>query len=721
MKIKFLFICIFAYTTLIFSQSKQELEAQEFFWGESDTYKSIVDIPEKWQNESAVIIYKNENYDFHKFGKSVEYKSSLRKRIKLLDQASVTEFSTFTYQKRFSSSKGYSGYNSSHAIVGLKVVKQDGSETIINIEKEAVEVDGETKIAIANLEIGDILDFYYYSVEPFKSIEAFGFSPVEQTLGEEYPIMDYKLYFQTENDFFINFNSFNGAPELTEIPFKKNNTRRYELVANNIDKHKYERWFYPLVELPTYKFQVYFARSGKFEDRALAFLPAKEEIIKKTVSKEEVLDYYEKYTPLGDLGSIERFVKDNDFESEREKVIAVYYFARHQFLTQYVEAIIVNEADILTTPFLATKTNPYLFRNEQSFVRHFMAFLYDFKYNYDVIVGKKRYDGSLDELLIQANADIFLRVNTSPPVYLDYFKIHSDVNQFNYLLEGTDAYELSAKKKRLDQISIGKLPQTSYDQNESYKELTVTLNEDFSGFSYQGTNKYKGYEKTDHQFDKLIFKDYVDEDYQKYGTEPFIDQIRSKKLSEKTGKELASLVTKMREKQLESLKESVESELDIQDVTDYSFTIKETGRYGFDTYFTYNESFNTKDVFIKKAGPNYIMEIGKLIGGQIDLSDEERKRVENIYMNYARSYNYNVTFNIPDGYSISGLDKLNKSVDNKTGAFISTAVIEGNQLIITTTKQYKNNYENNADWPLMMAFLDEAFQFTNEKILLKKD
>ncbi|GGG51067.1 hypothetical protein [Bizionia arctica] len=721
MKIKFLLVCALTYTTLFFSQSKSQLEAQEFFWGEDDAFKDAVDIPEKWQNESAVVIYKNENYDYHKFGKQVEYKSSLRKRIKLLDQASVTEFSTFTYQKRFSSSKGYSGYNASHTIVGLKIIKQDGTETIIDIENEAVVVDNETKVAIANLEIGDILDFFYYSVEPFKSVEAFGFNPVEQTLGEEYPIMDYKLYFQTENDFFINFNSYNGAPELTEIATEKNNTRRYELVATDIDKHKYERWFYPLVELPTYKFQVYFARSGKFEDRALAFLPEDEKIIKKTVSEEEVLNYYEAYTPLGDLGSIERFIKENDFKNDRERVIAVYYYARHRYLTQYVEAIIVGETDILASPFYATKNNPHIFGNEKEFARHFMAFLYDFDYDYDLIIGKKRYDGSLDELLIQRNANVFLKVNTSPPVYLDYFRLHSDANQFNYLLEGTDVYEISATKKRLDKITTGKLPQTTYDQNESYKEITITLNEDFSGFNYQGINKYKGYEKADQQFDKLIFKDYVIEDYEKYGTEPFIDQITNKKTREKTEMELAALVTKLREKQLENLKESIEGELEIQDVSDYTYNIKETGRYGFDTSFTYDESFNAKDAFIKKAGPNYIMEVGKLIGGQVDLSDEDRKRVENVFMNYPRSYNYHVTLNIPEGYSVSGLDKLNKSVDNKTGAFISTATIEGNQLIITTTKQYKNNYENGADWPLMIAFLDEAFQFTNEKILLKKN
>lgn len=89
-------------------------------------------------------------------------------------------------------------------------------------------------------------------------------------------------------------------------------------------------------------------------------------------------------------------------------------------------------------------------------------------------------------------------------------------------------------------------------------------------------------------------------------------------------------------------------------------------------------------------------------------------------MAYPRSFNYQITLNIPDGYTVAGLDKLNKSVDNETGAFISTAKLEGNQLIIKTSKQYKNYYEPNSNWNKMILFLDEANQFTNEKILLKK-
>ncbi len=104
--------------------------------------------------------------------------------------------------------------------------------------------------------------------------------------------MDFKLYLESENDFFINFKSLNGAAELKEIPTDKRNFRRYELNASDIEKKDFPMWFYPLVEVPSVKFQVYFARSGKFEDRTVAFLSKQEKDIKTSVNKEEILELY---------------------------------------------------------------------------------------------------------------------------------------------------------------------------------------------------------------------------------------------------------------------------------------------------------------------------------------------------------------------------------------------------------------------------------------------
>ncbi|WP_179020311.1 hypothetical protein [Winogradskyella forsetii] len=723
MKTKTLTALLLFFTFTIFSQSKEELAARDFFWGANDAYKTVTEVPEKWANESAVILYKNENYDFHKFGKNVTYTSSIRQRIKLLDKASVEEFSEFVFKKRFRSDKGrYTYLQKGNNYVGVKIVKPDGSEVEIDVEEESVEVDGETKLAISNLEIGDIIDYYFYRLEPFKTTYAFGFDPVETYLGEEYPVVDFKLFFETENDFFINFNSFNGAPQLTEIPTEKRNMRRYELIDSDIEKIQSTRWSYPLLELPSYKFQVYFARSGKFEDRAMAFLPENEEKIKSSVSKEEVLELYAKrFTPFGNLGDIERYFKNKTFKNDSEKVIEGYYFMRHYYLTRFVEAIIVKDAEILYNPF-EFYGMPVFIENQKQFVRHFTAFLFEQDIKYEIIVAKKRYDGPIDDLLIEKNLNALVKVKTNPPIYADHFSVHTNINEFSPLIEDTDVYELypTKKKNKIDVIKKGKLPVSTYLDNETKKDITFSLNDDFSGINLSAVTNYKGHSKKDEQLDRLMFMDYVTEDYAKYETQPWIELVKRKKNRERYKKELAAVVEKIKLKQKERFEKSAKAEFQVGDIEDYTFEIKDTGRYAFDSYFTFTESFEAKNSLIKKAGPNYIIEIGKLIGGQIDIEEKEHERTTNINTASARSYNYNITFNIPDGYTVAGLDKLNKSVDNETGAFISTAVLEDNRLVVNTTKQYKNNFEPKSNWSKMIAFLDEANQFTNEKILLKK-
>ena len=715
-----LFFSLFFIT--LFGQTKNEIEAKEFFWGAKDKHKDVVDIPEKWSNESAVILFKNENYSYRKSGKSVDYKASLRKRIKLLDQAAVEDFSEFSFKKRFRSSKGRYSFRSGKGnnVVGVKIIKPGGKEIEIDVNEESVEVDGESKLAISNLEVGDILDYYVYHIEPFKSALEFGFDPVETTLAEEYPIVDFKLTFETENDFFINFNSYNDAPPLKKKPSKKGNVRHYELTASDIEKNDYPRWFYPMVELPAYKFQVYFARSGKFEDRAMAFLPEKEDIIKKKVSKQEVLDLYDKrFKPDGEIGVLKSYVKGKSYKNDEEKVTAAYYYMRHYYLTRYIEAMYADDAGIM--PVLTNYFSFSLFiRDQKQFIKYFTEFLKKEKIDYEIVIAQRRYDGPIEDLLIEKNVVVLLKIKTKKPLYAQFFGPHTNINEYSPLIEDTKVYLLTASKNKIDGIKTGQLPISTHEQNESRKEIDVTLADDFSGVEVKAVSKYKGHSKQDPQYERMLFNDYVFEDYTKYRTPHLDEYIKKKKVREKYDNELNALIQKMEKEQKERLKKSAEGEFEMKDIEDYDCQINETGRYDFDDYFTYTETFKAKDVLVKKAGPNYIVEVGKLIGGQIDLTDKERERTAKINMQYPRSFTYEIALNIPAGYTVSGLDKLQKNVDNTTGAFISSAKMEGNTLKISTSKQYKNNFEPNENWAMMIEFLDVAQQFTNEKILLKK-
>lgn len=711
MKLKVLALLLFVSSSL-FAQDKAEIK--EFFWGKNDAYKSQTTVPEKWKNESAVIIYKYEDYDYHKFGKNVTYRSAFRKRIKLQDQAGVTEYSEFTFSENSKTRYG------TEIVLGIKVIKPDGKEVEINVDADAVKVDTSKKIAIPNLEVGDIIDYYSYNTETFKSFMEYGFEEVEKTLGDTHPIMNYKLTFQTENDFFVNFNTYNGGPELKEIPLDKNNERKYEIVATDIEKNDFPKWFYPLVELPCYKFQVFFARNGAFEKRADAFLPAKENIIKKTVSKEDVLNFYtNKFKPSGDLGQIDRFLKSKTFATTEEKVKAVYYFTRHYYYTMYVEAFVANEAKIMF-PFDLYGSNPIFFTQEENFINYFMAFLKDQKIDYDIIVATNRYNGDIKDLLIQKNASLLLKVNTEHPIYIEYFTPYSDVDQFSSQLENTQAYALKVTKlKKVVDVENVKLPSSTYKDNVWKQVITASLTKDFSTVQVNLETALSGQNKTSEQAEKLYFFDYTTEDYKKYETLPLMERVKNKKKREQYQKEFDAIVNKLKDKRKEDFKTSTANGYTFE-IDNHSYEILNTGRFGKTTPFAYKEDFTIKNGLVKKAGENYILEVGKLIGVQVDISKKEKERTNNIYYGFPRSLDNEIIIEIPEGYTATGLDKLNKKVENETGGFISSAVVEGNKLKIKTYKYYTDYYQPNKNWSKIVDFLDAAYQFTQEKILFKK-
>ncbi|CAM3660796.1 hypothetical protein FSS13T_00720 [Flavobacterium saliperosum S13] len=714
MSLKMLKLALFFCSATVFAQDKEEIK--DFFWGKNDTYKSVTEIPEKWKNESAVVIYKYEDYDFHKFGKSVTYRSAIRRRVKLQDQAAVTEFSEFTYAEKSNPRYG----TTVKTVIGIKVLKPDGKEIEINVDKEAVTVDNHKKIAIPSLEIGDIIDIYDYSTESFQSAYDYGFDEVERTLGGNHPIMNYKLTFQTENDFFVNFNTYNGGPELKEIPLEKSGERKYEIVATDIDKNDFPTWFYPLVELPCYKFQVFFARSGKFEKMADAFLPEKETIVKKTVSKEDVLNYYmNKFRPLGNLGDIEKFLKNKTFASTEEKVRAVYYYTRHYYYTMYVEAFVASEAKIMY-PFTLYGNNPIFFRSDIDFIDFFMAFLKDNKIEYDIIVGTNRHNGPIKDLLIQKNATVLLRVNTENPIYIDYFSPFSDLDKFSAQLENTDAYALKVTKlKKVVDVDNVRLPSSTYKDNTSKQVTTVKINDGFNTLQLNRETALNGHNKDEEQSEKLYFFDYVKEDYAKYGTVSLLERVKNKKKKEQYSKEFDALINKLKDRRKEEFKTSTGKEYGLE-IEDHSLEIVNTGRFGKATPFVYKEDFSIKNKLIKKAGENYIFEIGKLIGSQFEVSKKEKNRTNNIYFSFPRSFDDEIILEIPEGYAATGLEKLNKNVVNETGGFTSTAVVEGNKLIIKTFKYYADYFQPNKNWSKMVDFLDAAYQFNQEKVLLKK-
>ena len=70
MKKLVLIFILFATINTTFAQKKDEIK--EFFWGQNDNFKKANTVPEKWKNESAVMILKYEFASCSKFQKETE-------------------------------------------------------------------------------------------------------------------------------------------------------------------------------------------------------------------------------------------------------------------------------------------------------------------------------------------------------------------------------------------------------------------------------------------------------------------------------------------------------------------------------------------------------------------------------------------------------------------------------------------------------------------------
>ena len=84
-------------------------------------------------------------------------------------------------------------------------------------------------------------------------------------------------------------------------------------------------------------------------------------------------------------------------------------------------------------------------------------------------------------------------------------------------------------------------------------------------------------------------------------------------------------------------------------------------------------------------------------------------------MTCARSFKYTISIAIPPGYSAKGMEEMNVKKVNKTGTFTSSAVVNGNNLIITVNRVYNNNFEKASDWPLVVDLIDAASNFNSQK------
>ena len=148
------------------------------------------------------------------------------------------------------------------------------------------------------------------------------------------------------------------------------------------------------------------------------------------------------------------------------------------------------------------------------------------------------------------------------------------------------------------------------------------------------------------------------------------------------------------------------------------FNLISDGRTQKNSTLTFKEGFELTD-FVRKVGKKYMINLPGLVGSQLQIKKDEKERTHDIDVRYPRSFNWNINFKIPEGYTVEGLTELNKKVDNEAGSFSFVAKEADGTIVINISKVYKARIIPKAKWNEMMAFIDAAYNSTFKYILLK--
>jgi hypothetical protein len=719
---------------------------------------SATAVPEKWSKESAVIIGQKTEYQFTRLASGKKYTTVVRineyvhKRIKLQDKNALEKFSTFYYVTMGKDGKAE-----------YQVIKASGKRVDIDMST-AIEEDSDIpaiykpiyyrlgvkyfKIAIPDLEVGDIIDYNLRSTINWDMREAgIGFTPFIFSLTNNYSTMYQQYRFVMANGMKVKFRAFNGAPNLkmdtkASVFGEKESYIAYYMMDKDRNKTPEERWSYELRNTPSVKFRVIMLADNDPESKELGMATVDRTFI-------DIDDVYKRYvgaalyrtTTVNTLVAytteyISKKKEEGVLKTDDDIIRECYYCLRKVFLEMYYKGPVHSELEkYMTGKKLYKKILKQQEKDEQKkeeredeirinaviFATSFRMALGAQNIQSELFVYMPRRLGAWRDAVFLDELDFVMKVKSKRRNYfLEAFNnFDAFASPYSYL-EGTEGYSVGYTEPNQYYKTPG--PVSTYQENVARKDYDVSFTDAMDVINVQRTSILTGHEKNYKVGIANLDRDYLKKDFEKYyyqvsqkGKKKKEDEVMD--ITSSAGYDNPDKDEKTKERQ-ELMEKDIKDEFDLEKYS--NFELLDNGRYGDTATLKYKESFSLKKL-VSRAGRNYIFDAGKLIGDQIKLEQTElTERQTDVWLQNARTIDNNMTITIPAGYTVEGIQELNTSVDNESGSFTSTAKTEGDKLIISTRKIYKKNFDKKDLWPNYVAFLEAGYKFSQAKVVLKK-
>lgn len=719
---------------------------------------AVTEVPEKWKNESAVIVGQKSEYLFTRLASGKRYTTVVRireyvhKRIRLQDKNALDKFSTFYYVTM--GKDGRAEY---------QIIKADGKQVNVDMSS-AIEEESDIpaiykpiyyrlgikyyKIAIPDLEVGDIIDYTIRSTIDWDMKEnGIGFTPFIFSLANNYPTLYQQYRFVMANGMKVKFRAFNGAPNLkmdakASVFGDKESYVAYYMLDKDREKTTEERWSYELRNTPSVKFRVIMLADNDPESKALGMATVDRTFIDmddvyrrfagaalyRTTTVNTLVAYTTEY--------ILKKKEEGALKTDDDVIRECYYCLRKVFLEMYYKGPVHSELEKYMTgkklykKVLAQEKKEGQQKEEREdevrinaavFATAFRTALAAQGIQSELFVYMPRRLGAWRDAVFLEELDFVMKVKSKRKNYfLEAFNnFDAFATPYSYL-ESVEGYSIAYDEPNKYYRTPG--PVSGHSDNLDRQDYLVSFTDAMDVITVERTTSLTGHEKSSRIGVANLDRTYLSTDFEKYFNPPSPKGKRKKEdevidIQSSTGYTDADKDERIRERK-ELMEKEVKGVFDLDKYNE--FEMISDGRFGDSALLKYKETFSLKKL-VSRAGRNYIFEIGKLIGSQIKLEQTElENRKTDLWLSNARTIENNIMLKIPAGYTVEGLEELNMSVDNESGSFVSTASIDGDLLIVTTRKLYKKNFDKKEAWPNYIAFLEPAYKFSQSKVVLKK-
>lgn len=657
-------------------------------------------VPDRYKNASAVILsyYRELSTDYYRkatadlvlnlrLTRQIDCTDMERMLIQINDKKALKDYSEFTFKTK--SRKWTWGYHhKTQTVLGIRVIKKNGNvqevslDDYVDVKEGKNDKDLSQKIAVPGLEVGDCIDVF--SLDQIDTQEQ-QLDPFYFVLRQDEPVLYTKVHCVLDQSLATVYRTMNGAPDFTQTTDKDKNAVLDMVMDKPIDAES-SIWYNSLEQSP-------------FIEMYITPTKTKVAVVEKAMRQKGVRGNPD-VTPIlqDDWKLLKSYVSKGGYSPAGlpSTYKSVFKSAKKEGMSAEEKA-----DRIYSFEYVSGGASQRVFNTVANYLR---------KLGVEIEMGITTPFGALpvDKLINYNSTSWFFRLKGTDVYYFPgtYPKVASEIP---YIYQGRKAYMQDSE----EQIRI---PVSQAEDNKSVNDMVVKL--DISRkVTYSGEQKMYGQSLVSP--DNTLFGSSQLEAYWRYLK--YDDKDPYSCYTKKESAELKGAFNEYRKNAIDPFKAEISSYHDGDPVQVGGYGVDCVGIRRDSSNFVYHVDY-VMDGMVKRAGNNYLLSVGKLIGSSLKLEGKDRERIDDVWRKMAFVDEWNIEIPLPQGYKVSAeaLKKIETSVANECGEFTVKATAGNESVKVYVRKCFAHRVEPVSNWSKLLALVDACSAFADKQMVIAK-